>query len=276
MTEDQRLYFTDQLKFYDTAFKIDKEKFINCYSKKQLNAISPIEDRKFLGEYAKNSRKEQVAQFSASEYAFPMYEHKSHDRFSFVEKGYLKCSNTENSYIVLLKDVLWLKLLIIFLTLLLIGGAIYTATNWDKTGEAPRDITASPPPGEDGEPIPPAPDPNARNIQNQAGSEKSKPKNELQVSAIPTLKMTAGTTTPGVTPALQNKNPDFNAVITLIVNGEEIGKTGAIGSGMEVREMRLYKVLAKGTYPAQLKYEFTKVDGTKGNPVTLNTKIEAT
>jgi hypothetical protein len=274
--EEQKLYFIDQIKSYDEIFKLDKEISINCYSKKQLEAVSPKEDRKFLGEFAKDSKKDKIAQFEVQDDVYPMYEYKAHNRFAFAEKGFVKCTDTENTYIVLLKDVLWMRVLITLLLLALLGGGIFTATKYLTSSAPPAEkvLTSTAPQTSNAEDSPLAIDPNA--VPSDSDDGKPAEKNKTPYAKVPSLKkVEIAANSPYAHVDLKNPEGNASAILTLTIDGEEIAKTGLIPGGNVIKQLKLKKLLSKGTYKGTLIWQFYDSAGNKLNTVRSAVDIEA-
>ncbi|MDR1254387.1 MAG: hypothetical protein LBJ95_05225 [Oscillospiraceae bacterium] len=270
--EEQRLYFIDQIKSYDETFKLDEEVFINCYSKKQLEAVSSKEDRKFLGEFAKDSKKDKIAQFEAKDDVYPMYEYKAHNRFAFAEKGFVKCADTDNTYIIFLKDVLWIRVLIIALLLALLGGGIFAATKYLTSSAPPLDkvLTSAAPPD-----ATPTIDPNA--VETDSTDKTANDKNgktHAQVSTIHKIELPANSRIAYT--KLQNNEGNPSATFTLTINGKEIAKTGLVPGGRAINQLTLNESLPQGTYNGVIVQQFFDSNGNLLNSAKIQVQVIVT
>ncbi|MDR1467392.1 MAG: hypothetical protein LBI55_03120 [Oscillospiraceae bacterium] len=150
-------YLVEELEDYDEVFELAEGRSMRCSSKKQFKSKPNNEEQNFIGEYAKTDLNEGVDETlgapigefestKSSNSIFPLHSYKSHSRFIFAERGYVQCEGTQN-YIVFLKNVIWSRMLSLFVVVLVFLTSFLLSYNLvgmnDNKTQAPKQSLGS-------------------------------------------------------------------------------------------------------------------------------------
>lgn len=245
MNEEKVIVNTQQLKGYSKKYKLDKETSIKCYSRKQISALYPDKDYKITGEFNKNSQKEAIGKFTVDDKEFELYEYKSHSRLIYHNSGFLKCEGKSDSYIVLLKNVLLIRLLALLLVFSSGSAAYYLYTNWDILFPATQSS------------INPDLDPNAVDWTGEETESKSPTKaDSIVIPGKRTIIIPQGTKDVKVAFNNPSENPCYFVVSIVLENsGYVLYKSKMIAPGKAVYNITLKKEMEAGTYPINIGYD---------------------
>lgn len=253
-TETPTILRAFQKRDYEGKYKTENGEIISCYTKSQMKNLYPGGGYRVRGEFAPGSRAIRSGSLLIQDMRLRLNGHKSNSRLLYAEKGFVSIEGAEDSFIVLLKNVLLPRLLIVLLCAALIAGGIFAALNWDRLFAVPAE--AQTPPG--------------RELELEEGAEKWEgvlPRETGGVTegiAIPGYKsITVDADTTDVKVNLLNPegNPCYFVISLILSDGTELYKSKMIEPGMGLYEITLNKALAAGEYDAAVKYETFSLEG---------------
>ncbi|WP_143315265.1 hypothetical protein [Clostridium sp. HBUAS56017] len=230
------------LENYSIYYNIDKDRSVRCYSRKQIRALYPKNNFKIVGEYP--PKKESFADIYINNIKLPIGEYGKMSPLIYSPKGYIECEGEKNSYVVLKKNLLPLRIVITLICLAIILFGIYYASNLDdsKTQDSIIDI-----------------DPNA--IDNDPNSQVNTSGNGIQIPGFKILNIAADNKNAQVGFSNPQGNPCYFVVSLILEDGTELYKSKMIPPGKGIYNILLEKTLPKGEYNGILKYETYGVDG---------------
>lgn len=233
---EQMLIVNNQADNHGGIVKIGHRK-LRCYTKKQLRAFHPS-GYELAGECLAAELTGDVSEDNAALRPLQTY-----SRWRYEEKGYWGCGG--NRYVALLKSALLRRLLVLLAVCVVIAGGVLTAVFWP-------DITAS-------QPIPEVSvslDPNAEDYSGEKTQlDKGNPDAaNTQIPGYKSLEIDAASGELNIAPHNPEGNPCY-FVISLLVHGETIYKSGMIAPGQALYHSNVTTIPAKGTYTATVKYE---------------------
>jgi len=255
---------TDDLKNYNTLFRVDEDNYIRCFSKRELKARhrSDYKNLKFVGEFVREDElvqglhsKEEIGEFEAMEVELPLYKYRSFNRFGYVERGFVRCHDKSDSYVVFLSKVLWPRIWTIILSLSMVAGGLAYVTKMisdynkflqENKVSQKMDI-----------------DPNATDLSDhKSENEPKKITGGIQVKGYKELKIQANTKNVTIAEGLQNpaENSCYSVITIKLKNGDiELFKSKLIPPGKALYELTLNEMLAPGKYAAVLHYDHYKL-----------------
>lgn len=116
---------------YKGNFKVNN-KNLKCYTKKQVHSLYAKTDYEIFGEYSvKNSlnNKNCIGYISINNDCLPIYNYKNYNRFIYSEVGYIQCDSNNISFVVLLKNRLFIRIVIILIFILLFLSGFFMFSN---------------------------------------------------------------------------------------------------------------------------------------------------
>lgn len=215
-----------------------KGRELRCYTKKQLRAFHPG-GYELVGEC-------QTADLSgnAAQDADVLRQAGTYSRWKYAKRGYWSCGG--NRYVALLAPALPQRLLMLFVCVLVIAGGVLTAVFWPQ-------IAPSLPTGPSVSGM--ALDPNAQDYTGEKNNYKGNPDApSTQIPGYKEVSIDAKTGELSIAPHNPEGNPCY-FVITLLVEGEAVYKSGMIAPGQALYHVKADPVPEKGSYTATIKYD---------------------
>lgn len=210
-----------------------------CYTKKQLRAFHP-NGYELVGECWVSKLTGDV--IADDEELRPP---KTYSRWRYAEKGYWSCGG--NRYIVLMTSALPQRVLLLLATCLLVAAAILSAVYWPQ-------LSAYLPMPEQTSSV--ALDPNTEDyigekVQSNKGNLDAA---NTQIPGYKSIEIDATSGELNIAPHNPEGNPCY-FVISLLVDGKEIYKSGMIAPGQGLYHSKVTTIPQKGNYTATVKYE---------------------
>lgn len=254
---------------YTAVYKLDGERSIRCYSKKQLKAMHPGKSYKVAAEYGPGKEEAAAELEIHSGQPLPLYRKGSFSRLLYKEKGFVRCVEGAKSYVVLLKNVLIKRILLLLLVLALAAGGAWGGMKLvdymgSQGGSATVDADVDLDPGArpwDGGEIPGG-DGDATGIK---------------IPGYDSITIRADRTDATVSLVNPENNPCYFEVSIILENtGEVIYKSKKIKPGYAVKQITLNHSLPMGVYDAKVHYDtFSLTDQKPLNGAEVKVKLIA-
>lgn len=241
-------------------FEISKDKEIKCYTKKQVYSLNPKKMCKFIGEYRCENLKDErdcIGDISVDDLSLPINKYRFNNRIKYSEKGYLQCD--ENTFVVLLKNVLLRRVLIFILCIFLISGAGFILFSPSNVSQDIRDMLNI--------------DPNIIDwSENDPPQEKTA--DSTKIPGFASMTIPANTTAINLSLGNPAENKCYFITSIILEDGTELFKSELIPPGKGFSTINLSKPLSSGEYNAILKYQTFSLDTQREmNGANLNIKI---
>ena len=260
--EEKNILLAEKLRAYAGTFHLNKKQKVSCYTKKQLHKKYPEGGYRILGEFSKCKKCRKRGEFKVDGQVLPFYQYRSTNRFSYKEKGYLKCEEKDETYIALLKNVLLKRILLIVLCLAIIFGGCYVAFNWKTISPAIPELI-------------PDIDPGATDQIPSSAEDSSAPAG-IKVPGYKSITIPANTQNVEVSFQNPEGNPCYFVVSLVLSDGTQLYQSKMIPPGTGIYEITLQKPLAPGNYDAAVKYETFSLDELKPmNGANINITLVA-
>lgn len=231
------------LENYSANYNIDKKTSIRCYSRKQIKALYPKKNYEIVGEYP--PKKESFADIQINNLTLPLGEYGKRNPFIYSPKGYIECEGKKNSYVVLQKNYLLVRIIAILLCLAIILLGIYFVSNLDVSDKTQNSILDI--------------DQNA--VDNDPNSQVNSSGSGIQIPGFKAININANSKNVQVSFSNPQGNPCYFVVSLMLEDGTELYKSKMIPPGKGVYNISLEKALSKGEYNGILKYETYGIDG---------------
>lgn len=226
-----------------------KNKVLFCYTKNQIKNLYPNKDYKVVGEYSPKKTQDYIGKLHYIDDNLCISEYKTNNRLIYSEKGFVSVEGAEDSYIVLLKRMIPLRLAGLFLCILLISGCVFCAVNRDKLLHSflSANITMSEPNFEEG----------ATEWQGVQVDDKNKGgiKQGISIPGYKSITLDAETKDVKVNLLNPKGNPCYFEISLILEDGTLLYKSKKIKPGMGLYNIKLNRPLPVGQYNATLKYD---------------------
>ena len=267
-SEEKRVLHYKEEDNYTASFKLDGGRSIRCYTKTQIKAMHPGRSYKIAAEYAPSARRGAGELDIRDGQPLPLYRWGSFSRLVYGEKGFVRCVESAKAYVVLLKNVLALRILLLVLALAVAAGGVFggmkLVSYLDAAGPGVTDTGVDLDPGAqpwDGGEIP-GDDVNATGIK-IPGSDSST-NNADRTDATVSL----------VNP--ENNPCYFEVSLILTDTGEVLYQSKKIKPGYAIRQITLNHSLPRGVYDAKVHYDtFSLTDQKPMNGAEVKIKLIA-
>ena len=231
---DESLDIRTKARNHGGSVKGKKQK-LRCYTRKQLRAIHPA-GYVLKGECL-------AAEVSAEDEPI-LSPPKTYSRWKYKEKGYWSCGG--NRYVALMQPALPTRLLWLLATAVLAVCAVLTVVFWPQISEnlpvlAPESKVVL--------------DPHAQDyVGEKTNPNKGNPDAaNTQIPGYESIKIDAASGELSIAPHNPEGNPCY-FVISLLVEGQEVYKSGMIAPGQALYHVTADPIPAKGTYQATVQY----------------------
>lgn len=237
-------------KNYAGRYAIGKSKAVPCYTKRQMKNLYPRGGFQIIGESAPAGRRDAPGLLMDGDKKLPLYPGNSGSHLLYSKKGYVCVEGGEDSYVVLLKNVLLSRILLAALCLALVIGGIFVQAHWNSL-------------------FPTVPAGPGRQLELDSGAVSwngvlaQQTGGVTQGIAIPGYKsitIDAGKTDVKVNFVNPEDNPCYFVISLLLDNGATLYQSKMIKPGFGLYDIRLSEPLAAGEYPATIRYDTYSLD----------------
>lgn len=245
--DQRKRYEAEEKENYAGSFRAAEHTILRCYTKKQIKSLYPTGKYTLLGEY-RPGQENGEQEFEANGMVLPLAPLHKNNRLLYAVKGYLKCREEEDSYILLLQNRVLQRVAVLLLCLCVIAAACFALPS---TPEG-RTLLGVDPGAAD-------PVESAYNTGGQAGA-------SIQIPGYKSISIAADTTDVTVSFRNPEENSCYFRISLILDDGTVLYQSELIPPGKEVREITLAQPMPAGEYAASVKYDtFTLEDQTPLN-----------
>jgi len=269
--EKQRHFTVQKRKNYSRSCRLRNFK-IPCYTKKQMRILYPKNDFEIAAEYIPKSKKKQADILIYGKTVLPLNNYGENSRIVYAEKGFVAVDKGEDSYIVLLGNVLIKRIAALFFCIaVLTTGILFAVKLTTQSGEI------IPTTGSTQSPVSVELESGAVDWEGIKVSETSSAAEGIRIPGFKSITIQADTTEVSVN--FQNpaaNNCYFVIRLVLLDTGETLYESKMIEPGKGLYNVTLSRALEAGTYSAQLQYEpYDLITLTRLNGAVINLDLIA-
>ena len=268
---DMKIRNVQMRKNYGGIYK-DSDIVLPCYTKKQMRSLYPDGQFKAEAEYAPGSRRDRIEALRHEKAELPLTEYGANSRIIYCEKGFAAVDSSEDSYAVLLKNVLLPRIAALVLCLAVIVCAIVLFALPDDESEDVIADTANTPGA-------PELEEGAVDWEGVKTTEESGiPADGIRIPGYKSITIEADTAEVSVNLQNPEKNNCYFVIrLVLLDTGETLYESKMIEPGKGLYDITLSHAMEAGTYNAQLQYEpydMTAMTRLNGAVVNLELIVE--
>lgn len=235
---------------YKGNFKVN-DKNLKCYTKKQVHSLYAKKDYKILGEYSKKNslnNKNCIGYVSIDNDRLPIYKYKNYNRLIYSEVSYIQCNTDDISFVVLLKNRLFIRIVILSLILI----ALFLSSFFIFLGKAPKNNPIDI-------------DKNITDWFPHNNIEQPKPSSGVQLFGFGSLTIPSNTKEIDMSLGNCETNSCYLKIIIQLEDGTELFHSDLVPPGKGFNHITLNKTLPSGTYDAIIKYETYNLETGEAN-----------
>jgi len=268
--EKQQHFTVQKRKNYSRSCRLKNFK-IPCYTKKQMRILYPKNNFEIAAEYIPKSKKKQADTLIYGKNVMPLNNYGKNSRIVYAEKGFVAIDKGEDSYIVLLGNVLIKRIAALFFCIaVLTTGILFAVKLTTQSGEI------IPTAGSTQSPVSVELESGAVDWEGlQVSETESAPTDGIRIPGYKSITIQANTTDVSVN--LQNpeqNNCYFVIRLVLIDTGETLYESKMIEPGKGLYRITLLKALEAGIYNAQLQYDpYDMTTVTRLNGAVINLEL---
>lgn len=243
---------------------------LSCYTGKQIKSLYPDGGFEKAGEYAPGVKGGKIGAMRVGKSRMPLMQYGANSRFVFREAGYVAVDG-EDTYVVLLKNVMLQRILALVLCVALLAGGALLATSL-LSGDKPDgggNVEAGGPVAPDLE----------QGAVDWEGTKVEDTGGVVPGIAIPGYKsITIAANATDVKVNFQNPegNPCYFEISLILADGTVLYKSKMVEPGKGLYDITLTQALAAGEYDAIVKYDtFSLSDLTPMNGAEVQIKLIA-
>jgi len=260
-------------KNYGGSVKIDGVN-LPIYTNKQMKSLYPNGGYRTMAEYAPGAQKGFISIFRHDQLALPLTRMGSNNRMIYQRDGFAAIGEGEDSYIAILRNVAWRRLLILTLCVVVITGGLLTVIRPIGDELIPTGINAA----SVASTLTPEFESGAVDWEGIKVSEpEDAPADGIRIPGYKSITIEANKTEVSVN--LQNpeqNNCYFVIRLVLLETGETLYESKMIEPGKGLYNIALAKALEPGTYSAQLQYDpYDTTTLTRLNGAVINLELIA-
>ena len=247
--EQERIAYNFQdRKNYGGGYEINGEP-VRCYTKKQVKSLYPEKDYKTIAEYVPNTKKKTIGSLLFNKMDLALSTFGSHSRLLYREKGYVSIEEEEDGFVVLLKNAVLTRAIVLAVCLGLITGGIVLAQNMDKLLRTipDEDIAA----GSRGLDL----EEGAVDWEGVQSRDTGGVTTGIAIPGYKSITIDADTTKAEVNFVNPEGNPCYFIISLLLDDGTVLYQSKMVEPGKGLYEITLSRPLEPGEYGATVKYE---------------------